>query len=328
MCKTAIVIVNYRTPDMVVDCLASIAPQVESLGAGKVVVVDNDSRDQSPQRVAAAIAARNWSAWAEVLPLSRNGGFSFGNNAGIRRALELDPRLDCILLLNPDTLVRPGALAELLAFMNAHPDVGIAGCRIENANGYVEPSAHRMLSPINEFLEAARLGPLSRLMARHMVSPVPAMQPHPCDWVSGAALMIRRRVIAEIGELDEGYFLYFEEVDYCRRALQAGWPVWYAPSGTIVHLEGAATGINAVARRRPAYWYASRRRFFVKSYGVAALFVADALRVLGRWSYLLRKPLRLGQATQSDSSPRWFLVDMLWGDVKALLRGELHAIRK
>jgi N-acetylglucosaminyl-diphospho-decaprenol L-rhamnosyltransferase len=327
MPKTYIVIVNYRTPDMVVDSLASLEAQLDALGHGKVLVVDNHSGDGSDRRIADAIRERGWSDWAELLPQPRNGGFSAGNNAGIRRALALDPALDYILLLNPDTIARPDALRQLVLFMEQRPRAGIAGCRIENADGSVETSAHRMLSPRGELLESARLNLLSRLFGADPASQAPASQAHPCDWVSGAGLMMRRGVLDDIGEMDEGFFLYFEEVDYCHRAKQAGWDVWYAPAGAIVHLEGASTGIKVAARRRPAYWFASRRRFYVKTYGVGALFVADLLRLVGRSSYLVRKLLRLGQATRHDPTPPWFHYDMLRGDLKALLSGELRAIR-
>jgi GT2 family glycosyltransferase len=139
--------------------------------------------------------------------------------------------------------------------------------------------------------------------------------------------MVRRRVLEEIGEMDEGFFLYFEEVDFCHRARRAGWDVWYGACGTIVHHEGASTGIKVEARRRPAYWFDSRRRFFVKTYGTHALLTADLLRLLGRMSYLLRRLLRLGRATRHDPTPPRFHLDMLVGDLRALLKGELRGLR-
>lgn len=322
-----VVIVNYRTAVLAVDCLRALAAQTDDLGGGRVLVVDNASGDGSAEIIAAAIAEHGWSDWAEVLPEARNGGFAYGNNAGIRAALAAPRGPDFLLLLNPDTIARPGAIGALVAFMHDHPRAGIAGSRLENAAGGVDCSAHRDHSPLSELDDAARLGPLTRLLHRHAVSPPVRNEAHACDWVSGASLMIRREVIEAIGPMDEGYFLYFEEVDYCRRARDAGWSVWYVPASRVVHLEGASTGIRDAARRRPGYWYASRRRYFAKHYGIAGLLAADVLWALGRASYLLRRALRLGGQTPARD-PKWFMADLLLGDVWAVLSGRLGGISR
>ena len=323
-----IVIVNFRTADLAIECLASIAPQARWLGGGRVIVIDNHSSDGSVESIADAIQKYQWGAWSGVVPLSRNGGFSFGNNAGIACALASAVPFSCVLLLNPDAALCEGALEQLLAFMAAFPKVGIAGCRIENGRGSTERSAHHMPRAIDELHEGARLGILERALQPARAALPSNDAPYPCDWVSGAGMMIRREVIDQIGLFDEGFFLYFEEVDFCRRAKAAGWEVWYAPPSTIVHLEGASTGIKKSNLRRPAYWFASRRRFFVKAYGIGTLFLADALRTVGRLSFLLRKALRLGSATRYDGTPPHFMRDLLWGDIKALFNGELRAIRR
>ena len=315
-----IVIVNYRTADLVIDCLRSLAPQVGDLGGGRVVIADNASGDGSAGKIAAAIEAAGWTSWAAVLPLPKNGGFAYGNNAGIRTALGVASPPDHVLLLNPDTVVRPGALRALVAFMAAHPEAGIAGSLIENPSGSVDRSAHRIPSPLGELEGTARLGVLSRLLQRYSVSPPLRNEAHACDWVSGASMLIRRPVLEQVGLLDEGYFLYFEEVDFCCRARNAGWQVWYVPESRVLHLEGAATGIRAVAKRRPAYWYDSRRRFFVKHHGLAGLLLADLFWALGRLSFLAREAMGLIRQ-RGYADPQHFMFDMLWGDLRAVLGG-------
>ena len=233
-------------------------------------------------------------------------------------------RVDYLLLLNPDTIVHEGAIKALTAFMDAHPRVGIAGSLLENATGETECSAHRSPSPLSELEAGARFGPLTRLLARHVVSPPASTAAHECDWVSGASLLVRRRALEQIGPMDEGFFLYFEEVDFCCRAREAGWDVWFVPESRVVHLEGAATGIRAAKSRRPKYWYDSRRRFFVKHYGTAGLLAADALWAIGRLSFLVRRFLHLGGTAGND--PKWFMVDLLWGDVRATFAGKSSAI--
>lgn len=326
MASIFVAIVNYRTADLTIACLASLAGQVHALRGGKVIVADNDSRDGSAMRLDDAVRARGWSDWVTVLPLPRNGGFSYGNNACIKHIEELAGDMAFVVLLNPDTVASPGLIDGFRSFMDAHPRAGIVGARIANPDGGIEPSAHRMPTPFGELIESARLGLLSRQFPDRLISPEPQSAAHTCDWVSGACMMVRAEVFRTSGPLDEGFFLYFEEVDFCRRAIAAGWLVWYLPEVSVVHMEGASTGIQDCRRRRPAYWYASRRRFFAKAYGVPMLLWADLMHLIGRCTYLLRKLLHIGVATRDDLSPRGFLWDMLSGDVRAVLRGELRGV--
>lgn len=322
-----IIIVHYRTPDLAVDCLRSLASQREHLGGGRVLVLDNASGDGSVERIHSAIAREGWPEWAEAVALNRNGGFAFGNNAGIRMALAAPETVDYVLLLNPDTVVRQGAIRALVEFMDSHPDAGIAGSLLETPDGRVDCSAHRFHSPLSELDGGARLGLLSRLLRQHVVSPPLREEPHSCDWVSGASMIVRRKVIEDIGLMDEGFFLYFEEVDYCWRARKAGWEVWYVPGSRVLHLEGSATGIKAAAKRRAGYWYDSRRRFFVKHYGIVGLLLADAFWTAGRLSLLLRSLLHLGgKGVAAD--PQRFMPDLLGGDLQAIATGQAWSIRR
>lgn len=320
--RLCIVIVNYRTAGLAIDCLRSLSLQINDPRRTRVIVADNASGDGSMERLAAALVGNGWSGWAELLALPRNGGFAYGNNAGIAAALASTSPPDYVLLLNPDTLVRPGAISALVDFMDTHPRAGIAGSLLENATGGVDCSAHRTPSPLGELDGAARLGPLNRLLQRYAVSPPVRSAAHECDWVSGASMIIRREVIAGVGPMDEGYFLYFEEVDFCCRARASGWSVWYVPQSRVLHLEGASTGIRVAAKRRAAYWYDSRRRFFVKHHGIGGLLLADLLWVAGRLSFLLR--CALGMTRQElHADPQRFMLDLLWGDLRAVLGGRI-----
>src|SRR3954466_1444192 len=133
--KLLVVIVNYRTASLAIDCLRSFAPEISEIPGGvRVVVTDNLSGDDSVPRLEKAIADNQWSAWASVLPLPENGGFAYGNNMGIRPPLDSAHKPDFVLLLNPDTVLRAGAVTELLKFMGSRPDVGIAGSRLEDSD--------------------------------------------------------------------------------------------------------------------------------------------------------------------------------------------------
>jgi len=319
-----VVIVNYRTPDLVVDCLNSIAPEIDETGRIRVALVDNASGDGSAEKLRESIKKNGWDSWVRLLPQPRNGGFAYGNNAGIKEALRQSPDLDYIMLLNPDTIVRPGSIRALAEFLDLHPKAGIAGSLLENANGSIEPSAHNSPSPLGELESGASLAFLSRLLLGYKVTPPQRATPHACDWVSGASLMFRRAVIESVGVMDEGYFLYFEEVDFCSRSRKAGWQVWLEPASIVVHFEGSSTGIGVAANRRPPYWYDSRRRFFVKHYGVAGLFLADFLWTTGRASLAVRRALRLGG--KNKQFPKWTTFDILWGDFRSLLTGKIWKI--
>src|SRR5262249_25421828 len=229
MTQLRIVIVNYRTPRLVIDCLRSLAAQVGAACPARVVVVDNDSRDGSVGAIRRVIDGARWGDWVEVLPLERNLGFAGGNNAALRDAMSPPGATDYILLLNPDTVARPGALRALVDFMERHPEVGIAGSRLEDPDGTPQRSAFRFPSWASELEGGLRLGLVSRLLHRRVVAPPVRGEAHPCDWVAGASMMIRRAVFRDIGLLDDGYFLYFEEVDFCLRARRAGWSCWYVP---------------------------------------------------------------------------------------------------
>lgn len=139
-------------------------------------------------------------------------------------------------------------------------------------------------------------------------------------------MAIRREVLDAVGPFDEGFFLYYEEVDFCRRAAAAGWQCWLVADARVVHFEGASTGITLARRRTPAYWFASRRRFFLKSYGVAGLLAADVLRLVGRASLVVRRALGLGGRRGEAEEPLRQTRDLLASDARALLSGEWRSL--
>ncbi len=315
-----VVIVNYRCGRLVVDALASLEGEAAAWPGMRVVVVDNDSGDDSVDVIGQAIAARGWGEWASVVPAGRNGGFAFGNNIGIASTGGIEGD-GAVLLLNPDTVVRPGLIAALSAVLGERPRAGIVGCRLEDPDGTPQGCGHPLPTPLREFQRAARIGALSRLMGP-LTLPEPrdaaAGRPERCGWVSGAALCVRREVLRQVGMMDEGYFLYFEEVDLCKRAVDAGWEVWTAPGARVVHLEGSATGITQRKKRRPKYWFDSRRRYFLKHHGVVGLAAADALWLIGRG--MLRARGLVGLARGVEPMPPRFTRDLLAGDIGAMLR--------
>lgn len=320
-----IVMVNFRTAGLAIESLKSIAREIGPSGPVRVVVVDNQSGDGSVEALRQAIADQGWTSWASVLASDRNSGFAGGNNRAIRQELARAPgdRAAYVLLLNPDTLLRRGALQALIEFLDRHPQAGIAGSRIEDLEGRAQGSARRFPTPLGELESAARFGPVSRALRRWAIPIADAPEPMRCDWVSGAAMMIRAELFSSVGLLDEGYFLYYEETDFCFRASR-DWQVWYVPQSRVVHFEGAATGIRRKNRRRPAYWFESRRRFFIKTQGPWRWFLADCCWALGRLTWTVQK--LSGLVACRDNDPRSFASDLIGGDWRAATTGAWRSI--
>ena len=305
-----IVIVNYRTTALTLDCLRSLQDEVGTVAGTRVVVTDNASGDDSVAHLEAAVSASGWGGWATIQPLEKNGGFAAGNNAAIRPALATSDPPRYVLLLNPDTIVRPGAVRTLVEFMEDRPDIGIAGSRLEEPGGTPQRSAFRFPSVLGEFEGGLRLGPASRLLARWVGTPAIPTGPGPIDWVAGACMIIRSAVFESVGLMDEGYFMYFEEVDFCYRARCAGWPCWYVPAAHVVHLVGQSSGVtnpSAAQRRRPSYWFRARRRYFLNNHGRVATVLADLAWSLGHASYRLRRLVQ----RKPDTDPKWLLWDFI-----------------
>jgi N-acetylglucosaminyl-diphospho-decaprenol L-rhamnosyltransferase len=285
--EIAIIIINYRTPELTLDCLRSLCSEVD---AGiRVVVVDNDSGDGSAERIERALREEGLGDWTTLLRSPSNGGFASGNNFGIRSV-----RAQAYLLLNSDTIVQPGAIAGLREAMRARPDAGVIGPGLLNVTGGHDDSVFRAPGPAAEFLRSAHTGILDRALP-HLTPVVPETdRPIEADWLGFACVLVRAEVLERVGGLDEGYFMYFEDIDYCRRVRDAGWKVLYWPAPKVIHLLGGSSSVTkeAAARRRaPRYYYEARARYFAKFYGRRGLWLANGFWYLGRCISLTRELL-------------------------------------
>lgn len=281
MTDLAIVILNYRTPDLTLACLASLEPQLDE--HTRVIVVDNASGDDSADRIESGIISGG--LHAEVLRSPINGGFAAGMNQGIAAA-----EADAYVLLNSDTILRPNALANLREAMRANPDAGIIGPALLDENGKTVSSHFRDLKPPAELLRAAQTGPLGKVLRSFELVLPKTTRPMEPDWIAFACVLVRREVIERVGLLDDGYFMYFEDIDYCRRAREAGFKVLYWPAAEVVHFAGSSSGVTAQAKQRkraPRYYYEARARYYAKHFGRTGLWLANGFWHLGRgvaWS--------------------------------------------
>ncbi len=222
----SIVIVNWRVKDLLKKCLRSIFDETKNIFF-EVFVVDNNSGDGSVEMVRSRFPRVDLTASAENL------GFAKGNNLAIKKT-----RGRYILLLNPDTEILENALEKMVRFMDAHPECGIAGCKLLNADLSLQPSVRSfptLASQVMILLKLHHLFPYSKAMYKYLVQDFDYEKTQEVDQIMGAFMIIRREVIEKIGLLDENFWIWFEEVDFCKRAKASGWKILYTPEAKIIH---------------------------------------------------------------------------------------------
>ena len=246
----SIIVVNWNTREFLEQCLCALERVVVDREGVELFVVDNASTDGSAEMVAGRFG------WVNLIANQENVGFARANNQAILRS-----RGKYALLLNSDTEVRPGAVQRLLAFMEDRPQAGAAGARLLNADGSLQPSCHPMLTPEREFW---RLTFLDRLAPRatYDMERWETDRPRRVDVIKGACLLLRREALDEVGVLDEGYFMYTEEVDLCYRLGAAGWGCWWVPQAEVVHHGGASA--RQAAQEMYVHLYRSKVHFYRK----------------------------------------------------------------
>jgi GT2 family glycosyltransferase len=306
-----IIIVNYNVRDLLRDCLESV---FDSQGdfTFRVCVVDNGSTDGSADMVEAEFPQ------VHVIR-TENRGYAVGNNLGLRafgfgRLVDWDtgqpgdqspsyqttslPTPEYVLLLNPDTVLPPSALADMLAFMAAHPQAAVAGPRLVREDGSLDRACRRSFpTPEVAFYRLSGLSclfPHSPRFGRYNLTYLPPEVTTEVDSVVGAFMLIRGEVLKQIGLLDERYFMYAEDLDFCYRAKQQGWQVWYNAEVMVLHYKGQSS------RQRSSFanaqFYRTMRLFHNKHFKKQTFFLVNwgvhaGISLLGAWA-LLRDRLR------------------------------------
>lgn len=305
----AVIIVNYRTPDLAIACIAAIEEARRTFPDLRVVAVDGGSGDGSAERIADAIATNGWREWVTPLPLAVNGGFAFANNQAIAALARDGAMPEAIALINPDARVRPGALEAMAALLDREPGAGAVGALLVHEDGRPQSSAFQFPSIRGEFCRGARTAAIERLLR---VPPTHVHADHAVEvpWVTGAAVMLRTAALRQTGLFDDGFFLYFEETDLMRRLRRAGWSIWHEPAAHVVHAGGAATQIRDPgtglprAKRMPRYWYESHRRYFALAGGGGAAIAAGLAFFAGHAIWQARRIVspRLGEGRTERSA--------------------------
>ena len=242
----AIIIVNWNTRQLLLDCLAAIPAATPDI-AVETWVVDNGSADGS------VAAVQSHYPEVRIIANGDNKGFAAANNQAIRASNSRH-----VLLLNSDTLPGAGSLSALVRFLDQHPRVGIVGPELLNGDGSVQLSYASFPTLASELTGR-------NLRRRQRFATSDGSEAYRVDWIGGACFAIRRTAIEQFGLLDERYFMYTEEADWCFRARRAGWEVCYLPGAEVVHLGGQSS--RMVSTRMKAELYRSKLRFFGKHYG-------------------------------------------------------------
>lgn len=238
----SIIILNYNTKDLLRDCLKSVQRAKKNGFSWQVAVVDNASSDDSVAMVKKEFPE------IKLIASQKNLGFSAGNNLALSWA-----KGRYLLFLNPDTRVFSQTFSAMLKFMESHPQVGAATCRVELPNGQLDDACHRGFpTPWNAltfFTGLAKIFPQSRLFAGYTLGFLPKNKTHEIDAACGAFFIVRRKAGDEVGWWDEDYFWYGEDIDFCYRLKEKGWQIFFVPQTKIIHYKGAASGLKKQVKK-------------------------------------------------------------------------------
>jgi len=274
MFHLAVVIVSWNVRELLADCLRSLFADVERAGLdAHVWVVDNASADGTPEMVAEAFPS------VRLIASQENLGFAAGNNRALREISNLASQTPAyVWLLNPDTKVQPGATAALLSALETCPEVGMVGAKLLYPDGSLQHSAFRfpgLMQLVFEFFSLpARLydTPLNGRYPRQLYD---GATPFPVDHPLGAAMMVRADVLAQVGLMDEEYWMYCEEIDWCWRIRKAGWEILCAPAAQVIHHAGQSTA--QVPTSSFVNLWISRARLYARHHGPLTRRLARAL---------------------------------------------------
>ncbi len=302
MVDLSVVIVSWNVRVLLRRCLRSVLANLHTrtLANPQIIVVDNGSSDGTVEMV------RTEFPGIHLIANDENRGFPAANNQGLAVA-----QGRYVLLLNPDTEVRDDALATMVAFADTHLDVGMIGPQLLNPDGSVQSSRRRLPTLATAFFESTWLEPCAprRLLERYYISDRPDDAIQDVDWITGAAMLARREAIDEVGPMDEGFFMYSEELDWCRRFGEAGWRVVYLPTAQIVHHVGKSS--EQVVAARHIHFQTSKVRYFRKYHGRATSEVL-------RWFLLANYVWQLGL-----ESVKWLV-----GHKRSLRKQRIEAYRE
>lgn len=253
--ELSIHVLNFRTAGLTVDCLETLAAERGSYGDFHVYLTDNASGDDSVGVLEGAIREKGWGEWVTFWPLERNLGFAGGNNESLRRVLAEPEVAPFQLLLNSDTLVHPGCLGASVAWMKAHERTGAFSCMLRNRDGSVQNVCRKFPRPDRETARALGLPyVLPRAFAwadlEDMGWEREGAESRVVEWVGGAFMLLRTEAVRQAGLMDERFFFYGEDCEWCFRLRRHGWEVRFDAGASITHLGGASSDTTRLLDKR------------------------------------------------------------------------------
>lgn len=289
VCDVTVSIVSLNTRDLLAASLRSV---LASIGVSfEVCVVDNKSKDGTPEMVAREFPS------VRLIRNDSNRGFAAANNVAIREAAGR-----YILLLNPDTIVPPEMLQGMVAFMDRNPATGICGPRVHFPDGRFQSCGYRFPTLLGEIRQSRNLGRLIRRVVGEATAPTIPSAPFEVDWIDGCCLLIRREVVEQIGLLDEQYFLYGEELDWCFRARQSGWTIHALPQIEMVHYLGQSS--SQMSDFSLAHLIETRLRYYRKHHGLATAVATSLVYAAGCLKQISKN--RRKQWVKLRATMRWW----------------------
>ena len=281
--KIAVIVLNFRTPEITIACLKTLAQESAACPSMRVVLVDNASEDDSVSKIQSAISENQWDlTWLEFRPLEKNLGFAGGNNAIMRELMSLAEPPEYILLLNSDTILSGRAIAYCSQIMESDSSIGAMSCMLRNADGSVQNVCRRFPTPLRESARAFGLPWIFPSLFRWADLEDRGWDrsagPRNIDWIGGAFFFVRTKAIKEVGFLDEDFFFYGEDCEYCFRLRKHGWGIRFDPGAEIVHFGGSSSDSTRVRNReKDIHTWKARLLIQRKCYGrLAEMFVHGA----------------------------------------------------
>lgn len=295
----SIIIVSWNVKALLRDCLHSLAAvgQATPNLSSEIIVVDSASSDGSPDMV------RTEFPQVTLIASDQNLGYAGGNNTGVKNAAGR-----YLFILNPDTVLQPDTPAKLVDFMEDHPKAGAVGPKLLWPDGTTQSSRRRFPTVGSLFWESTLLGqwfPNNRHIQHYHIQDTPPDKPQQVDWVVGAAIFIRRAAWEQVGPIDQEFFMYFEETDWCYRCAKAGWETYFLPTAEITHFEGKSS--EQVVAARTIRFQRSKLRYTRKYFGAGwstvlkvflwCTFAFQWLEETAKWIIGHRRPLRKERMT-------------------------------
>ncbi|MDD5327558.1 MAG: glycosyltransferase family 2 protein [Phycisphaerae bacterium] len=288
MMDVSIIIVNWNTRDLLSGCIASICEQAGDINY-EVVVIDNASEDGSAEMV------REKFPQVTLIENRENRGFAAANNRGI-----VVSKGRYVLLLNPDTVILDGAISKAISFADAHSEAAVVGCKVLNPDKTLQPTCFMFPSILNMLLSSSylyKIFPRSKFFGRERMTWWDRNDIREVDVVTGCFMLVRREAVEQVGMMDERFFMYGEETDWCYRFKLAGWKVIFAPAGEIIHYGGASSEqkrYEMIIQLRKSILLFMRKHKSFPTYALASLLIA--------LFFLLRVPYWLARAMFSHKS--------------------------